>query len=52
MKSELEIFIQKIKECQKSKDKDSCLGCKDFFVCKLRISYIDKMFSLMHKGKR
>lgn len=49
MKNELDSFIKDIKNCQISKNRNSCLGCNEFYECKIRISYIDKMFSLMNK---
>jgi len=46
----LEEPLEKLKECQTSKEFDSCSKCSEFFECVLRKSYIKAVYESMNKG--
>ncbi len=42
--------IQKIKECQKEHDVNTCFKCEFVIECKVRKEYVDSAYSSMNKG--
>ena len=49
-----EALLQKtkeLKECQRSKNLDSCLKCQMIVGCRLRNEYVDAVYKSMNKGK-
>ena len=46
----LEIELDKLKQCQKTKHFDSCSKCSEFFECEVRKSYIKAVYESMNKG--
>ena len=47
----LEEAIIRLKECQTSKDTDSCFKCLVGLDCSLRIDYINKVYESMSQGR-
>ncbi|SFV63638.1 hypothetical protein MNB_SV-9-1328 [hydrothermal vent metagenome] len=47
----LEDKIEELKQCQLSKELNSCLGCKDINNCALRDSYLTAVYESMNKGE-
>ncbi len=46
----LEVKLSELKECQNSKQFDSCSKCSEFFECVLRKEYIKAVYESMNKG--
>ena len=46
----LEVKLVELKECQNSKQLDSCSKCPEFFECNLRKSYVKAVYESMNKG--
>ncbi len=46
----LEVKLVELKQCQNSKQYDSCSACSEFFKCDLRKSYIKAVYESMNKG--
>lgn len=46
----LDIKVKELKECQESKNLDSCTPCDKFFDCELRKKYILAVYESMNKG--
>ena len=49
-----ETLIEKtklLKECQKEKNIDSCLKCKEIIGCKIRNEYVNAVYESMNKGQ-
>ena len=42
--------LQQLKECQISKNIDSCLKCQEILECELRENYIKAVYASMNKG--
>jgi len=47
----LQKMLDELKECQKTKELDSCLKCQEILECQLRDSYILAVYESMNKGK-
>ncbi len=47
----LDAMMQKLQECQKNKELQSCSLCKDFLICELRNNYIKAVYNSMSKGE-
>lgn len=41
----------RLKECQTSKDTNSCFKCVLCLACSLRIDFVNKVYESMSKGK-
>ena len=46
----LEIELVKLKQCQNTKQLDSCSKCPEFFECEIRKLYIKSVYESMNKG--
>lgn len=46
----LEIELDKLKQCQNTKQLDSCTKCSEFFECEIRKLYIKSVYESMNKG--
>ena len=40
--------LNKLQECQESKNKNSCIGCEKFFTCKTRKEYVESVYKSMN----
>ena len=40
-----------LKNCQKDKNVESCLKCKEVIGCKIRNEYVNAVYESMNKGK-
>ena len=47
----LEQKLQELKECQKSKNVNSCMKCTLTFECNLRKAYVKAVYESMNKGQ-
>ncbi|WP_458701237.1 hypothetical protein ACKGJI_03795 [Sulfurospirillum sp. 1307] len=47
----LEEKTKELKECQKSKNLDSCLKCEKVLECTIRDEYVKAAFDSMSKGQ-
>lgn len=47
----LEIELDKLIECQKSKGLDSCSKCELMFDCEVREAYVKAVYESMNKGQ-
>jgi hypothetical protein len=47
----LEIELNKLAECQKSKGYDSCMKCEKMFGCEIRELYVKAVYESMNKGR-
>lgn len=47
----MEIELNKLTECQKSKGLDSCMKCEQMFDCKTREIYVKAVYESMNKGR-
>ncbi|WP_297192933.1 hypothetical protein [uncultured Campylobacter sp.] len=48
---DLDIQLQKLKNCQSSLNFDSCYPCEKMLECVLRKEYVDAVYNSMSKGK-
>ena len=48
----LEEATTRLKECQTSKDTNSCFKCLVGLDCSLRIDYVNKVYESLSKGKK
>lgn len=48
--SKLDAKIKELKECQKSKNFESCNPCDKFFDCEIRKKYVIAVYESMNKG--
>ena len=39
-----------LKDCQKSKNLDSCMKCNEILNCKIRDKYVKSVYESMNKG--
>jgi len=46
----LEVKLAELKQCQDSKQFDSCSKCSEFFECIIRKAYIKAVYESMNKG--
>ena len=46
----LDIQLKELKDCQDSKQLDTCSKCDKFFECTIRKSYIKAVYESMNKG--
>lgn len=42
--------INKLRQCQSNKNVNSCLKCKQIIGCKIRMEYVESVYSSMNKG--
>ena len=48
---DLEDKLKEIKECQESKDSNSCFNCSEWWNCIIRLDYVKSVYQSMNKGK-
>lgn len=46
----LKIAMQKLKECQTSKQLDTCMKCEMLIDCEIRDKFVQATYSRMNKG--
>lgn len=46
----LEVELDRLTECQKSKELDSCSKCELMFDCETREAYVKAVYESMNKG--
>lgn len=48
---QFDIAIAKLRQCQASNNRTSCMDCGDFFECKIRSNYVDATYEKMNEGR-